>query len=315
MARRHRWGSALLAGLVVAALVGACAQEDSGDGGSADVAFDAEEGQVAGLDQRTSDEFTSGRSAAEPAAQAAYGGSATGGGRGSAVAQALDQTPEIGPSVIKTADMALEVERGNFQDSVRDAIAIAGRYGGFVLSTSIDDERGRSGSVTIRVPADSFEDALGDLENLGSVENQTVTGRDVSQEFIDLEARIRNFEAQEVVLLRLMGQATTVVDTIRVQHELQSVQLEIERLKGRLRFLRDQAAMSTISIGLFEAGAPPSGAPKLGILGRAWERAMAAALAVVAAVIVGTGAIVPVALLLTLAYLVVRALRPRMSSS
>ncbi len=100
-----------------------------------------------------------------------------------------------------------------------------------------------------------------------------------------------------------------------MQHELQSIQLEIERLKGRLRFLRNQAAMSTISVGLFEAGAPPSGAPKLGMLGRAWERAMSVALGVVSAVIVGTGAIVPVALLLALAYLVLRALRPRMSSS
>ncbi|HEV3472870.1 MAG TPA: DUF4349 domain-containing protein, partial [Actinomycetota bacterium] len=65
---------------------------------------------------------------------------------------------------MKTADMTIEVERGAFQDSVRDAIAIAGEYGGFVVSTSIDDARRRSGSVTIRVPAGDFEEALADLE-------------------------------------------------------------------------------------------------------------------------------------------------------
>ncbi|MDQ3962873.1 MAG: DUF4349 domain-containing protein [Actinomycetota bacterium] len=309
----RRSAGSLLAGLVITALVGACAEDGSGaadvDAGSGGDAFETK-ARVAELDPA-------------PAARAAYGQTtgggavqdASAGGGGSAVAQALQETPEIGPSVIKTADMSLEVERGAFQDSVRDAIAVAGTYGGFVLSTSVDDERRKSGSVTIRVPAEDFEAALADLEELGSVETQTVTGRDVSQEFIDLEARIRNYEAQEVVLLRLMDRATTVVDTIRVQRELQSIQLEIERLKGRLRFLRNQAAMSTISVGLFEAGAPPSGPPKLGMLGRAWERAMSVALGVVSAVIVGTGAIVPVALLLALAYLVLRALRPRMSSS
>lgn len=316
MGKRHRWGTAVVAGLVITALVGACADDSgSGAGGSADV--DAagqtmefgEQNQVAHSGSGTT---TGGAGVGAPAARAAYDAMADEGG--SAVAGSLVETPAIGPRVIKTADMSLEVERGSFQDSVRNAIAVAGEYGGFVLSTSIDDSGGRTGSVTIRVPAGDFEAALADLEELGSVERQTVSGRDVSQEFIDLEARVRNFEAQEVVLLRLMGQATTVVDTIRVQHELQSIQLEIERLKGRLRFLRNQAAMSTISIGLFEAGAPPAGAPKLGMLARAWDRAVAVALSVVAAVIVGTGALVPVALLLALAYLVLRAFRPRMSN-
>ena len=305
---KRRWGITVLAGLTIAALIGACAQGDGsasgsdGDGGSA-----------------LRDNFAADQDAAEvnavaPAAQAAYGGSAGGGGTTGAVARELDETPAIGPSVIKTADMSLEVERGEFQDSLQDAIATAGRFGGFVLSTSIDDGRGRSGYVTLRVPAESFEDALAELEGLGKVEGQSIVGRDVSQQFIDLDARIRNFEAQEVVLLRLMGEANTVADSIRVQHELQSIQLEIERLKGRLRFLRDQAEMSTISMRLFEAGLPP-GTPKIGVLGRAWDRAMAVALAVVSAVIVGTGALVPVAVLLALAYLVVRAVRLRTASS
>lgn len=234
---------------------------------------------------------------------------------GTAVGEVLQRTPEIGPSVIKTADMSVEIERGDFQDALQDAIAVAGQHGGFILTTSVDDAKRRSGSVTLRVPAENFEDALTALEDLGTVEAQTVTGRDVSQEFIDLGARIRNLQAQERVLLRLMREAQTVTDTIRVQHELQSVQLEIERLKGRLRWLRNQADMSTISVSLFEAGVVPSDEKPAGVLGKAWQRAVDVALTVVSAVIVGTGALVPVAALLALAFLVLRALRPKLSSS
>jgi hypothetical protein len=103
-----------------------------------------------------------------------------------------------------------------------------------------------------------------------------------------------------------------VSDSIRVQRELGGVQLDIERLTGRLRYLEDQAEMSTISISFLEVGAAP-GKPKLGVLQRAWERALNLSLAVVSAVIVGTGFVVPVGLLLALAYLLLRAFRPRLS--
>ena len=91
------------------------------------------------------------------------------------------------------------------------------------------------------------------------------------------------------------------------------MQLEIERLTGRLRYLNDQADMSTISVSFFESGAAP-GKPTLGVLQRAWERAVDVSLAVVSAVIVGTGFVVPIGLLLAVAYLVLRALRPRLGS-
>ena len=258
-----------------------------------------------------------------PARHAAYdadGGSTFGSGAGSAgsgtttgVAGVFDETPAVGPRVIKTASVELEVGRDELAEATRDSIAIAGRFGGFVLSTDSRNDRSASSTVVLRIPADSFERALADLEALGEVKAEQISGEDVGQEFVDMEARVRNLEAQETVLLRLMDRAASVSDTIRVQRELQGVQMEIERLTGRLRYLEDQTDLGTITLSLVEAGAPGH-KPPTGVLSKAWSRAVDVALAVVAAVIVGVGFLVPVTILAAAGYVLLRAVRPRLSS-
>jgi Domain of unknown function (DUF4349) len=226
--------------------------------------------------------------------------------------RSASRLPTVGPSVIKTGDLRVRVPNGEFRQSVEDVVSIAGRYpGGFVLSTSIGGGEARLGTIVIRVPARSFERALTDLEALGQVRSESVTGQDVTQEFIDLEARLRNSRSQEAVLLRLMDEASTVTDTIRVQGELESVQLEIERLTGQLRYLEDQTSLGTLTVSLVEAGAAPKPA---GTLQRAWKQALENTLGVVAAVIVGAGVAIPVAVLVLVALVIVRQLRPRLTS-
>jgi hypothetical protein len=227
-------------------------------------------------------------------------------------AQSASRLPTVGPAVIKTGDLRVRVPNGDFRQSVQEVVSIAGRYpGGFVLSTSIGGGEARFGTIVIRVPARSFERVLTDLEGLGEVRSENVTGQDVTQEFIDLEARLRNSRSQEAVLLRLMDKASTVTDTIRVQGELQAVQLEIERLTGQLRYLEDQTSLGTLTVSLVEVGAAPQPA---GTLQRAWKQALENTLGVVAAVIVGAGVVIPVALLVLVALLIVRQLRPRFTS-
>jgi hypothetical protein len=217
--------------------------------------------------------------------------------------------PPIGPNVIKTADLRVEVRRNTLRDSVGEVTAVAGRHGGFVLSTQVTGARARSGILVIRVPADRFELALSEIRGLGTkVLGETISGQDVGQEFIDLEARLRNWRAQEFVLLRLMDRARSVTDTIRVQRELQQVQLEIETIRGRLRYLQDQTTMSTISVGLREAGPVPA---RPGTLSKAWEQAVQTFLAIVSGGIVAAGALLPFALLLLVGVIVFRLVRPR----
>jgi hypothetical protein len=160
------------------------------------------------------------------------------------------------------------------------------------------------------VPASEFEATLSALQQVGRVTNQSVSGHDVSQEFIDLKARLRNAGAQEQVLLRLMDRAQTIGDTIRVQQQLEGVQLTIERLKGRIRYLDNETAFSTISVSLAEAGVAP--ARPASTLAQAWAHAKDLSVNVVLGVVVAAGFVIPVALLMGIAVLVYRALRPRL---
>jgi Domain of unknown function (DUF4349) len=234
----------------------------------------------------------------------AAGGGATGAFRSAA------PLPGVGPAIIKTGDVVVAVPQSGLESSVQKAVQVAERLGGFVVSTSVDSEGARRGTVVVRVPSVRFGQALRELEGLGRVRNENVSGVDVSQEFVDLQARLRNWQAQEAVLLRLMDRARTVTDTIRVQGELSRVQLEIERLRGRLDYLEDQTELGTITATFVGAGPAPS---RPTTLGRAWQQAVRGALEVVSFVIVGAGYLVPVAILAGLVALAVRGLRPRLT--
>jgi uncharacterized protein DUF4349 len=241
--------------------------------------------------------------------QGAGGAEVAGSGREGASAVPL-QAPAVGPSVIKTAELSVEVDRDGVGGALDAATSVAARYGGFVVSSTTGGEAGRTGSVTLRVPSDRFEEALADLSGLGEVERRRVAGQDVSQEFVDLEARLRNFEAQEAVLLRLFDDAVSIGDTIRVQDELSGVRLRIEEIQGRLRFLRDQTSFGTITVVLTEEGTAARGT-----FDRAVDRAVDGFLAVVAGLVVGVGYLLPLALLGGLGTMVFRRWRPRPAST
>jgi hypothetical protein len=215
------------------------------------------------------------------------------------------------PRVIKTAQLELEVGRGDFRAAVNEIIDLADRLGGVTQSTAIEDTRARTGTLSIRVPSASFEAALAELDAIGDIKRQVIEGEDVGEEFVDLQARLRNAQAQERVLLRLMDRADSVKASIRVQRELERVQQGIEQLQGRLRFLRDQTSLSTITIDLAEAGAEP---PRVGTLGRAWDEAVDGFFTVISAVVVGAGFLLPLVVIALIAILVFRRLRPRLEA-
>jgi hypothetical protein len=213
--------------------------------------------------------------------------------------------PAVGVRVIKDASLALQVKRGGLQSALAAATATAGRFGGFVESASSGN---RSGSLTLRVPEAQFEQALAALRGLGKVTSSTVSGKDVTSQFVDLNARLITWRSQETVLLRLMDHATSISDTLRVQAQLQQVQFRIEQIRGTLRVLNNQTSFGTIDLGIREVGAPVAATPASSApdLARAWRQAWAGFLGVVAAVIVGLGYLVPVGLLALAAWAVWR---------
>jgi hypothetical protein len=220
--------------------------------------------------------------------------------------------PAIPSAVIKTGDIALRVDHGQFGATVHAVRAVAERFGGYETRTSTAGTKIHSGRVTIRVPAKTFPGAMDAIEAVAHVHvtSQSVTGEDVSQQFVDLNARLVNLRAQEKVLLRLMDRAQTIAESIRVENYLQNVEFQIEDVQGRVLYLQNRTSMSTISVALQEAGKKPAPPQHASAIWKAGERSLGAALAVVTSVIVGAGLVIPISILVLLALLVGRRLAP-----
>lgn len=202
-----------------------------------------------------------------------------------------------GPSVIKYGDLGVVVEVGEFDAALSEANAVASRYGGFVLSTSVTGGDRKSGYVSIRVRAADFDRAMADLRDLGEVESESVSGQDVGLQVVDLRARLSAWEAQRDVLLQLLDEARTVADILKVQVELQNVQTNIEQLTAELTYLEDQVDLATISVYLREPGAT-EGIDDGPRFGDAWAKMVEAFLTIVFAMIVGLGYVVPIVIVL-----------------
>ena len=161
--------------------------------------------------------------------------------------------------VIQTADYKIEVPVGDFHDSYQEIGDIAAKYGGYVTSSDSsvsgeNDDQLKQGVITFRIAniGDNFNLAQNEIEGLGKVVTKQVSGEDVSQEFIDLQSRLRNAEAQQASLLALLEKAGTVDEILLVQSRLDEVQLEIEQLKGRIEYMESMTDYATITVDLFQ---------------------------------------------------------------
>lgn len=218
-----------------------------------------------------------------------------------------------GQAVIRYGDLGVVVEVGEFDAALAEATAVATRYGGFVVSTSVTGGERKSGYVSIRVREADFDRAMADLRGLGEVESESVSGQDVGLQVVDLRARLDAWEAQRDVLLKLLDEARSVSDILKVQVELQNVQTNIEQLSAELTYLEDQVALSTISVSLREPGAT-EGIDEGPRFGDAWAKMVDAFLSITFAMIVGLGYVVPVAIVLAAIVWGVRRYRRRRSA-
>lgn len=188
-------------------------------------------------------------------------------------------TPSVSLKIIKSAYISIQVEKGSFQNKMLEMTIIAERNGGFVSSTeSYSNPEGNisSGRIVIRVPGEKFNSVVEEIKKVGDVKSIGISGQDVTQEYVDLESRLRNYEAQEKVLLDLMAKSTDVSDSIEVQKELSNVQGEIEVIKGRMNYLDNMVSLSTIDINLYEpeVAAPIEGGGFINAVKRGTEGAV-----------------------------------------
>jgi hypothetical protein len=165
------------------------------------------------------------------------------------MAEAMDR------KIIRDADLTLEV--GVPAEVQRKITSITETLGGFVVTSESkqrqvgDAKQELEVTLVVRVPSTQFGTALDQIRNAGSrVIQEKVTGNDVTEEFIDLEARIKTQKALESQFLEIMKQARKVEDALEVQRQIAEVRTEIEKLEGRKRFLGNRASLSTITVNL-----------------------------------------------------------------
>jgi len=152
--------------------------------------------------------------------------------------------------IVRNGDMSLIVT--NVTEAMEAISQLAGGFGGYVVSSRASgEEEGMRGWISIRVPDDSFEQALAGIRELSvRVEEESTSSQDVTEEYIDLEARLANAEATEQQYLALLDKAEDMDDILKISDYLSRVRQEIEQIKGRMQYLERTSSMSLISVYL-----------------------------------------------------------------
>ena len=173
-------------------------------------------------------------------------------GPAGAPAQSGSGTSGIETKIIKTAFFTIEVK--DVPGSVETLKSLAAQKGGYISSTNIQKNYNDrlSGSVIIRVPAAEFESMLTGVRALGTVKSVSTQGKDVTEEYVDLQAQKVSYQNQLAQYNEIMKKAVKVEDVITVQQQIDRVQTELNRLEGRLKYLDSRIDLSTITVNLQE---------------------------------------------------------------
>jgi hypothetical protein len=209
--------------------------------------------------------------AAEPTAAPAAPAPTNAAAGGGAIAGSQPEATPIAPGavlandpsrkIIKNADMSLEV--ASVQRALGRISDIAAQSGGYVLETRTDYGQPELPQAIVRmaVPVDQFEVTLQRIrETAGRVISEQASGVDVTQEFVDVQSQIANLEAAEARIREFLKQAATVEEALKVNAQLTEIEGQINVLKGRMTFLSQRAAYSTIGVQL-QQPPPPTPTP------------------------------------------------------
>lgn len=186
------------------------------------------------------------------------------------VPAALDPTRAL----ILTASIAMRAQ--DPWGAADRAQAVATSLGGDVMSLSQSGKGDdRHASLVLRVPAERFNDALRQLRAMTDVEilTSSVDSKDVTEQFVDLEARLRAKQAEEVRYLALLARADKIEDILRIDQSLNAVRTQIEQLTGQVNSIKTRTTFSTISVSVTPAGILPPTDPKVYDPTRTVERA------------------------------------------
>lgn len=155
--------------------------------------------------------------------------------------------------VIKNGNLTLKVE--NTENSAQKISEIIKNQNGEIFSTNFFERvKGqKSGSLTVKIPVDKFEATLALIKTVATqVVSESTTGQDITEQYSDLQAQLKNKRAEEQSFVKILDRAGDIDDVLAVTKQIARVRGEIERLEGRIKFMDSQTNMSTIVIALSE---------------------------------------------------------------
>jgi hypothetical protein len=161
-----------------------------------------------------------------------------------------EQTQRI---VIKSATLSITVK--SVSEKVVSISTLAEGMGGWVVTSTVrgNDEQ-RFGSIAIRIPAEQFNAALESIKSdVEEVDSEQINGEDVTDEFTDLQSRLRNLQAAESQMQTFLEDAQDTDEVLKVYNELVSLREDIEVAQGRINLLQDSASFSSITVTLSES--------------------------------------------------------------
>lgn len=155
--------------------------------------------------------------------------------------------------VIYQAELQLRVKK--FEQTLQNLEAQVVKYGGYISESNVskDGVEQVSGRITVRIPQKDFQAFLHDAEGQAAeVLQRNITGTDVTEEYVDLDSRLKSKRVVEERLTSFMQSAQKTEDLLKISADLAAVQEEIETIQGRMKYLENQTSLSTVHISLFE---------------------------------------------------------------
>ena len=174
---------------------------------------------------------------------------------GQRASSAVPDVGEMGNSaierlIIRNASLDIVVSD---TDAVVDQVgALIDEFGGYVVdSNRYQYQEGLRATVTLRVPVENLDEVLDRIRDMATeVRSESISGQDVTEEFVDLESRLRHLESTEQRLEVFLDDAEDTEAALAVYEQLRYVQADIEQVKGRMKYLEDSAAMSSVTVSI-----------------------------------------------------------------
>ncbi|MDA8344871.1 MAG: DUF4349 domain-containing protein [Thermaerobacter sp.] len=176
-----------------------------------------------------------------------------------------------GRKIVRRANVQLSVQ--DVQTVYQEVLQLVTQSGGYAVSSSLTNVTGQSSaSLEVQVPVADLSDFLASVSRLGHVDSTGQSGSDVTQQVVDVNARLQVLQAEESQLVKFLQQAKTVGDMLKVEQQLEGTRTQIEELQAQEKTLSTEVAMATIDVAI-RAAAPSiaSQAGRQGFAAQLWQ--------------------------------------------